>query len=583
VAKRPAWLWPVLVGLVATIPALKVGFTNDDLIHRLWLEGRIPEVRPSVWSLYDFSGAGLSFRQLRDLGSFPWFAHESLSLRFLRPLASASLALDHLLFGRQAILAHLQSFIWFGMLVGLASVLYARWFSGSEGRLAALLYAIAGVHGMPTAWLAARHTLLAAVSGLAALWAWARWREDRWQPGRVLAPVACLLGLLESESALAGLFLLVMYELGTGRDWRARLAGSAKFVGIGILYVWGYTTLGYGVTGSSMYVSPLNAPGQYLAVALTRVPVAFCEVFGGIPSILDGAAPRTRPFLVTWGLLTVALSGATLWSWRARMARAQRVAVVWLGVSAVLSPLLLVETMVSGRVLLLPLFGAAAVVAQILVLAWELVRRGAGLRRWSAVGLLGLFGIAHLGISPTMRVMLPLALGRFGNRLQEMAEQADLATCTSGGVVYLLTGADPGLSLYLAPALVFYTPHKAQAKALRVLSMAPHDQRLTRVGPRALELAVSGEPRRSTDFERLYRPRSSPLTPGQSCGMEGLRAEVIAARDGLANVVRFDFDRPLEAPSLCFAAWREGRVSSVRVPSAGQSILLPHEPGPFGM
>jgi hypothetical protein len=194
---------------------------------------------------------------------------------------------------------------------------------------------------------------------------------------------------------------------------------------------------------------------------------------------------------------------------------------------------------------------------------------------------LGLLGVFHFAISPLVRVALTLVWDTFGDREREVAEQADVGTCKDGGVLYLLTGADPALFLYLTPAVLFYTPDKTRAKRLRVLSMAPQDQRLTRVGSKTFELEVVGEPRRSTAFEWLYR--SSPLEPGQSFAAEELDARVVAAVDSLANKVRFQLDTSLDSPSVCLLQWKHGRVRPVRAPGVGQSLLVPHEPGPLGL
>jgi hypothetical protein len=242
---------------------------------------------------------------------------------------------------------------------------------------------------------------------------------------------------------------------------------------------------------------------------------------------------------------------------------------------------LLSGTVISGRVLPLPLLGAAPVIARVLLLCWDAVRGAFGRRRWLAIVPLGLFGLMHLVVSPLLRVMLTLTWDTFADREQQVAEQADLGPCKDGGVLYLLTGSDPFLSLYLTPALLFHTPDKARAERLRVLSMAPQDVRLTRVGSRSFELDVLGTPRRSNDFERLYR--ATPLEPGQSFRAEELRARVVATSEGLADVVHFDVDTPLDAPAVCFIAWRDGRVRPVKVPSVGQSVTVPHQPGPVGL
>ncbi|HTV22636.1 MAG TPA: hypothetical protein VMG12_28300, partial [Polyangiaceae bacterium] len=188
-APRSVVFWAVLVAGLVSLPCLISGFSNDDLVHRLVLEHRVPGYELSPFELYDFTPPRYAAPRLIDAGVFPWFASPELALRFLRPLSSLSLALDHWLFGRDALLSHLQSWLWMLALAAGAASLYQRWFTRRAALMSALVFALSTVHGTPTAWLASRHTLLAAALSMLALWAWVRHRE---QGQRRFAPLAGL-------------------------------------------------------------------------------------------------------------------------------------------------------------------------------------------------------------------------------------------------------------------------------------------------------------------------------------------------------------------------------------------------------
>lgn len=126
-SRGQAWT-PLFLALLFTLPALSVGFSHDDLLQRLILEGKLPAFSPSWFSLYDFTRPHLPTPTLIEHGYLPWFTNPELSLRFLRPVSSFTLALDHLCFGRQALPAHLHSLLWMLLLTFVASRLYARWF-----------------------------------------------------------------------------------------------------------------------------------------------------------------------------------------------------------------------------------------------------------------------------------------------------------------------------------------------------------------------------------------------------------------------------------------------------------------------
>lgn len=208
-----AWVWAMLVTALLAAPALWVGFVGDDLIQRLRLEHRLPGFGDGFWSAYEFTPQSFPARELIQQGLLPWFTDPELRIHFLRPLTSASLALDAWCFGRNAALAHAHSIAWLLLLAAASARLYQRWFAPAPALLSALVFAMAGAHGMPTAWLASRHTLIAAALAVSSLWVWAKYREDRWQPGRWLAPSFLCASLLASESGLCGVVFLVAYEL----------------------------------------------------------------------------------------------------------------------------------------------------------------------------------------------------------------------------------------------------------------------------------------------------------------------------------------------------------------------------------
>src|SRR5688572_20549122 len=102
-AARRVWLWAGCVAALASLPGLWVGFSSDDLSQRLMLEGRAPGYTAGWFGLYDFTPPNLPPSVRIEEGLLPWFTHPELKLRFFRPLSSATLGIDHALFGRNAL------------------------------------------------------------------------------------------------------------------------------------------------------------------------------------------------------------------------------------------------------------------------------------------------------------------------------------------------------------------------------------------------------------------------------------------------------------------------------------------------
>ncbi len=585
---RGAWLWAVLAAGLISIPSLFGGFSSDDFVHRLALEGNLPDYPLGPLSLYDFTPPGLAAEVLIDRGMFPWFTSPELSLRFLRPLSSASLTLDHLLFGRNALLSHLQSWLWMLLLAGAAARLYQRWFPPGAALGSALVFALSTVHGTPTAWLAARHTLIAAALAVLALWAWVRYREDRQRLLGPLALVALLGSLLASESGLVGVAFIASYELAS-RGLRRGLLAAAPALLLGLGYLALYVSLGYGAHGSSFYVSPFSAPLAYLELSLWSVPALGAELLLGIPSALASFMPEARTAIVLAGLAAGTALAALFYRLRALLPATSRRTVCWLAAGSFVGLFALIGAPVTGRVLPLPAFGASALVGNALW-ASRAALRAARLRLSSArrtkvlawAALLSLT-VLHFGLSPLLRIGFALQSRHMAQSQRALAEQADLGACAKEGSLYLLTGSDPSLTLYAAPALRFYTPSKAGAERFRVLSMAPQTVLLSRPEPRTLRLEVADAPRRNNPFERLYRPADDPLVTGARVPLPELLVHVDEAVDGVFNRVRFELGSDLESMPACLLAWKGGRLVTVPPPKPGDMVSLPHEPGPMGM
>ncbi|HVZ32983.1 MAG TPA: hypothetical protein VG963_11185, partial [Polyangiaceae bacterium] len=424
------------------MPSLFVGFSNDDLSHRLMLEGKDPGYSGGWLGLYDFTPPDLPTSRVIDLGLFPWFTDPGLRLRFFRPLSSVSLALDHALFGRNAVLAHVQTLIWFAALVAIASRLYRRWFTPPAALLATLVFGLSGVHAIPLSWIASRHTLIAATFGLLALWAWSRYREERFSAGAPLALVALLAGLAASESALVAVPLLAAYELGT-RGLKRGLRGAAFPLGVALVYLILYAALGYGTQRSGFYVSPFETPLSYLAAMFWGMPALWTELLLGVPSILS--AMRGPSGQITFVVLGLGAAVGALCSLRA-LSRAlpeqTRRTLLWSALGAALGLSALVGVLVSGRVLPLPEFAAAGLGGNALWAAWRLARGhqpSSGRKRWWWT--LALVGLFQLAIPVLLRLAMPKAFARQGDVERRLAEQADVGPCSSGGSVYLVNGA----------------------------------------------------------------------------------------------------------------------------------------------
>ncbi|MET0413375.1 MAG: hypothetical protein ABW217_18855 [Polyangiaceae bacterium] len=573
---RAAWFWPLVATLIASLPCLFVGFSHDDLTHRLMLEGELPGF--DWYALYDFTPPAAPASLQIERGSLPWFTNPEISLRFLRPVASATLALDDSLFGRAALPAHVHSLLWLALLVSLVALLYRRWFEAPAASVSAIVFALSGVHAMPTAWLASRHTLVAATFGVLALWGWIRFREQGSRLAAALALAALVLSLLSSESGLVAVALLVSFELGT-RGWRSGARGAVLPLGVAVLYLAFYVLAGYGAHGSAFYVSPFSAPVAYAKAAVLGVPALVVELLLGLPSAVSGlgGSAALLSFAVL-GLVAAAGAAALLHLPWTEIGAGSRRHLLWLALGSLVGLFALVGAPVTGRVLPLPLLGGAALVGHVLCALWQRARQ-----RKSYWATLALLGLLHLALAPLVRLGVALEFRKSANALHRMALEADVGACAERGSLQLLTGADPVIALYTAPALRFHAPEKAGADFFRVLSMAPQAQQLTRTRETGFELAVMQRPRGGNIFEQLFRDADDPLRVGQRVLLPELAVSVSETSAGLFTRIHFEQLSSLEVSAVCFMVWRAGRLQALPMPAIGQSVRIEHEPGPMGL
>jgi hypothetical protein len=555
-----------------------VSLLNDDILHRLLLEGRLPAFGTAWWRLYDFTPPTMPAAEQIQLGYFPWFTDPEFSIRLFRPLSSATLTLDHLLFGRSAWPAHVHSLLWFAALTWLASSLYARWFNRRAALLSTAIFAVAGLHGIPLAWVAARHALVAATFAALSLGCLVRSREG-FRAGRPLAMAAAIASLCASELGLGTLVFAVCFEFGAEATLRERIRRSGPWVVLGLAYLAMYASLGLGARASGGYVSPFSEPLEFALIALRRVPLLGAELFGAVPSML---ATDLRG---EWRLFAIGCAAAlfvfsVLFTLRRDLGREEKRTLSWLAPATLLSVVPAVGTVLGGRVLPIAMLGGAALVGNAMALALG-ARRSPHVRRaWPYVLAVAALVALHFGLSPLVRVAVPLVFARIGAAERTLARTADLGACSRRGYVYILTGSDPGVSLYAAGAIAFYAPEKVADRRFRVLSMAPNPERLVRTGPSSFELQVL-PPRRANLFEELFRPSSAPLRTGDRVRAGELTVELLEVTNGLFERARFEVDGGLDA--ACALTLHGGELKVLPWPDANGSVLIPHQPGPMDL
>jgi hypothetical protein len=163
--------------------------------------------------------------------------------------------------------------------------------------LALLLFAVDDAHGPAVGWVADRNAIIALAVAIPVLLFHDRWRRDGWKAGAWLGPLFLGVALLTGESALAICAYLAAYALHLDRSsWRARLASLVPYVVVVVGWRVVYKSLGYGVSGSGVYIDPAREPLAFLAALPMRLPLLLLGQLG-VPSS-DFAS--LYPFIAPW-------------------------------------------------------------------------------------------------------------------------------------------------------------------------------------------------------------------------------------------------------------------------------------------
>ncbi len=569
----------LVLGMLVSLPALGVGLVHDDLLHRAALEGHVPGFILPAAGLYDFTRPDpRAVRRMTAYGYLPWFTDPRLVVRFFRPLSSLLLAADVALFGDAALPAHVHSLLWLVMLSVTAAALFRRTLRPTSATFATLVFALAGAHAMTTSWLAARHTLVGATFGAIAVWAHYRFRTEGPLLAAIVAPIALVLGLCASETALGAVVFVALYELIVPRERVARrvLSAAPAFV-LGLAYLAFYVLAGYGAHHSGSYVSPLADPLAFARVAVLRGPLLLADLYGAVPSNVAGLVPMLHVPVAVYGLLA---TGVCAWLLvRADLRPGARRRLLWLGSASIVCLAPALGGVPGPRMLPLAMIGSAAVVGSIIVETWRRAKARSGAARRGLLACVGFLVLVHLGVAPLVRVGIPHVLAQESDAERRLAVEADASACPEGDDAYLLNASDPVLALYAGAAVLFYTPGKAaRIHRFRILSMAPEAQVLRVTGEDRFELRAIG-PRTATLIERMYR--DAPLRVGQVVHVGELTTTVLAIEHGLPTRLAFRDARGLDR--ACFMVWRGGRLRSFAPPPPGDDRPILHEPGPMGL
>jgi len=575
------WAPPVVlcIGLALASPALTVDFTADDHLHRLMARDD-PGIAGLVSRPFDrfvfADGDPSTASRLRDAGVYPWWTDLHVRVAFLRPLASATHALDHALWPERADLMQLHNLLWLALCLAMAWRFYRcfidiRWLAV----LALALYAVDDARGPAVGWIAGRNALIAPVLAIPALLAHDRWRRNGWYPGAWLGPLAFALALGAGEASLAIVAYLVAHALWLDRGpWRARVLALAPYAAVVVLWQLIYSSLGYGVAGSGIYHDPRAQPLTFAADAVKRIPLLLLGQLGlpwsdaGTLYPLMGAA--VMPTMVAFALVFLIAVGLACAGLLRRDPTAR-----FFATGMVLATLPAASTLPADRLLGFVGLGGMGLVAQLLEAALarpELLGDGA-LRRAGGAAVVASMALVHVVLAPPFLVFRSKAMGTVGAIFDRADRGIPADPMVTTRTVILVSTPSDAFCGYIP--LMRTSRGQPRPAHLYWLATAIKAVTIERIADRTLRVTPEGGFLRY-QVDRALRTLARRFIPGERIALSGVTIEIeTVTAGGRPLTVLVHFERALDDPSLVWRRWEGRTYVAYTPPPIGATEVLP--------
>lgn len=565
--QRVAWPLVVLLALLLHAPSLGGGFMADDFGIQLVLDGRVESSTWKPWNLYDFGALADAPSGAVEQGAFPWWTSADWRLRFLRPLTSLSLWLDHGLFGASALAGHAVSMLLFAALLWAAHAVYLRLGLSPVAALLALTVQACDTGSlMPVGWIANRNSLL---EGLFALLAVRAGLEAVQRASAGAAAASFILAALSVASKESGVhvFLLLAWMFWRARErapWMAR-AAAALVVCAGV-YLIGYALAGYG-SNAIFYPLPWCAPQNFAERALTLAACAPLSVVSPFTADLVVLRPDLHVPIVLCALL---FGGAVVCCIARRLRGDPRALLLLLWGTLALLPQ--AGTPPSDRLMFTPMIPWSALLALYLTQLWSARTRGEVGRPERAMGGAILVGASLL--SSVALLMGGVALSSGADTLRRAVSEAEVAAEEPGARDAFLLQASPSALMALSPGAAWVAQGGREDVRFHPLQSGQRSMAWIRTGPKSFALETRDGQFLNNVFESVFLTRA--LRPNESIFVARSAYELRGTADDRGALLRIELElpSPLEDLRWRFLVYEDGRLQHRPPPAIGETIVV---------
>jgi len=595
--------WILIVLIIAILlygPFLFSGYFQDDYGFRVQFSPKVDEevkelFHTSIWNLYGFSSAGSStkFAIGQEKGFTPWWASEQIKTNFFRPLSSLTLAFDYSLWPDNPLPPHIH---WFCLFILLAYQLY-RSISGSAvvAGISILLLVVDDVFTGPVGWISNRHAVVAMVFSVLCLWLYHQGVSQNKRTRVVWAYIVYAVALLASEMGLVSFAYLFSYFLVMDSDnWLNGGKRILPFILITVVWRLVYSGLGYGTSGTLLYIDPILDPVDFISQLLTRFPVILFSAIGlPLVEILLAFSPQAAAVLAVVCLILVGLLALIVYP----ILKTHRTSAFWaLGLLGAIVPL--VSGIPQNRNLGLVSLGVMALAGQFFAEV-ATARKSDLLTNFQLVLLritTPILLVLYLVVSPIVVISSPAST-------QTMAEdQASAANFGSGSELaeqHLYVINPPGAMSFMAGLFPRFFTGEPFPASINYLSSGFAPVHIKRVDARKIivtpENGYTPLPGPIVDkatgivthmgLENVYRALDgfhynpqNPMRVGQVVVVSEMTVEITEmTSDGRIAQAVFTFERPLDVDQYIWLLWNDETSSyeKTQMPEVGETRTYP--------
>ena len=549
-------------GAIANRAALRAPLEMDDVAQRAMIEGRLTPRRGPL-NLYDFV-ADDNRAALLERGVIPWWSDPHLVTRFLRPLPSVLVWLDHSLFGYGAFGPHLLSLLWWMGAVLAAHMLYRRTIGTGPALAATVLFALSPTLAIPLVWAANRNVIVTLTFGALALALYARWRDDRRRVHGIATATAFGATALTGEYALCLVGYLIAFELcRRAEPALRRLTGALPALVPFVLYTVARAALGYGAMASGFYRDPTADTSAYVDALPRAISVLLAASWLGVDVLSPWLASNAfRAILLLGGSAIVV---GTVWRAQRGRSDADHHGALWLACGSVIALLPLASTEPSRRLLGVAAIGVSGAVG--VLLAMGVRRISPPLRRAALIGMAAVAAFVHVVSAPLQT--RGLSRDAVDETIEHLARFSTVPRRARSVDTALVVRANFGLTVLSAPYLL----REEAPKHWWVLSHTFDQTAAIRTSPRSIEVVQEKVPLFPVGPTGIVR--TTPFTAGDVVEIPGLRATVLRVDEaGRPMAVRYEFDRDLDNSDVAWIAEGRSGFFDVVPPSVGIGVRL---------